>query len=75
VFSALETNDTTTLDTRRGEIHDVFASDDHFVIRPGRDAERIGKFWSYPQRHIAELLIDCEEDRTLERAGRDAAGV
>jgi hypothetical protein len=32
----------------------------------GRDAERIGKFWSYPQsRTFAELLIDCEEDRTL----------
>ena len=29
-------------------------------------AERIGQFWSYPQsRAFAELLIDCEEDRTL----------
>jgi hypothetical protein len=29
-------------------------------------AERIGEFWSYPQsRTSAELLIDCEEDRTL----------
>jgi hypothetical protein len=29
-------------------------------------AERTGKFWSYPQsRAFAELLIDCEEDRTL----------
>jgi hypothetical protein len=29
-------------------------------------AERIGEFWSYPQnRTFAELLIDCEEDRTL----------
>jgi hypothetical protein len=39
-------------------------------------AERIGEFWSYPQtRTFAELLIDCEEDRTL-RGGacRDAAG-
>jgi hypothetical protein len=28
--------------------------------------ERIGEFWSYPQsRAFAELLIDCEEDRTL----------
>ena len=28
--------------------------------------ERIGEFWSYPQiRTFAELLIDCEEDRTL----------
>jgi hypothetical protein len=29
----------------------------------------IGEFWSYPEsRAFAELLIDCEEDRTL-RAG------
>ena len=29
-------------------------------------ADRIGEFWSYPQsRAFAELLIDCEEDRTL----------
>jgi hypothetical protein len=29
-------------------------------------AERIGEFWSYPQsRTFAELLIDCEEERTL----------
>jgi hypothetical protein len=29
-------------------------------------AELIGKFWSYAQsRAFAELLIDCEEDRTL----------
>lgn len=29
-------------------------------------AERIGEFWSYPQtRAFADLLIDCEEDRTL----------
>jgi hypothetical protein len=40
--------------------------------KPGRDprveerAERIGEFWGYPQsRSFAELLIDCEEDRTL----------
>jgi hypothetical protein len=27
---------------------------------------RIGEFWSSPQsRTFAELLIDCEEDRTL----------
>ena len=38
-------------------------------------AERIGEFWFYPQsRTFAELLIDCEEDRTLRVAGRDAAG-
>jgi hypothetical protein len=29
-------------------------------------ADRIGGFWSYPEsRAFAELLIDCEEDRTL----------
>jgi hypothetical protein len=29
-------------------------------------ADRIGEFWSYPEsRTFAELLIDCEEDRTL----------
>ena len=29
-------------------------------------ADAIGEFWGYPQsRTFAELLIDCEEDRTL----------
>ena len=29
-------------------------------------ANPIGEFWGYPQsRTFAELLIDCEEDRTL----------
>jgi hypothetical protein len=29
-------------------------------------ADRIGEFWGYPQsRAFTELLIDCEEDRTL----------
>ena len=29
-------------------------------------ADRIGEFWSYPEsRAFAELLIDCDEDRTL----------
>jgi hypothetical protein len=29
-------------------------------------AERIGEFWGYPEsRSFAELLIDCDEDRTL----------
>jgi hypothetical protein len=29
-------------------------------------ADGIGEFWSYPQsRAFAELLTDCEEDRTL----------
>ena len=30
-----------------------------------RAADRIGEFWCYPQSAFAELLIDCEEDRTL----------
>jgi hypothetical protein len=42
----------------------------HVLMLP--DFERpdpIGEFWSYPEsRAFAELLIDCEEDRTL-RAG------
>jgi len=30
-------------------------------------ANRIGEFWGYPERRtFAELLIDCEEDRTLQ---------
>ena len=34
---------------------------------PGlRPRHRIGEFWGYPEsRTFAELLIDCEEDRTL----------
>ena len=32
-------------------------------------ADRIGEFWGYPEsRAFAELLIDCEEDRTLRAA-------
>jgi hypothetical protein len=31
-----------------------------------RPCDRIGEFWGYPEsRAFAELLIDCEEDRTL----------
>jgi hypothetical protein len=39
----------------------------HVLMLPDLErAERIGEFWSYPQsRTLAELLIDCEEDRTL----------
>jgi hypothetical protein len=39
----------------------------HVLMLPDLErAERIGQFWSYPQsRAFAELLIDCEEDRTL----------
>ena len=39
----------------------------HVLMLPDFDrADRIGEFWGYPQsRTFAELLIDCEEDRTL----------
>jgi hypothetical protein len=39
----------------------------HVLMLPDFErAERIGEFWSYPQsRTIAELLIDCEENRVL----------
>jgi hypothetical protein len=39
----------------------------HVLMLPDFDrADRIGVFWGYPQtRAFAELLIDCEEDRTL----------
>jgi hypothetical protein len=39
----------------------------HVLMVPDFErADRIGEFWGYPQsRGFAELLIDCEEDRTL----------
>jgi hypothetical protein len=39
----------------------------HVLMLPDLErADRIGGFWSYPEsRAFAELLIDCEEDRTL----------
>jgi hypothetical protein len=39
----------------------------HVLRLPDFDrADRIGEFWGYPEsRDFAELLIDCEEDRTL----------
>jgi hypothetical protein len=39
----------------------------HVLMLPDFDrADWIGEFWSYPEsRAFAELLIDCEEDRTL----------
>ena len=39
----------------------------HVLMLPDFErADRIGDFWSYPEsRAFAELLIDCEEDRTL----------
>jgi hypothetical protein len=39
----------------------------HVLMLPDLErADRIGEFWGYPESRIfAELLIDCEEDRTL----------
>jgi hypothetical protein len=39
----------------------------HVLMLPDFErADRIGEFWSYPEsRSFAELLIDCEENRTL----------
>jgi len=39
----------------------------HVLMRPDFDrADRIGSYWGNPKtRTLAELLIDCEEDRTL----------
>jgi hypothetical protein len=39
----------------------------HVLRLPDFDrAERIGEFWGHPEtRTFGELLIDCEEDRTL----------
>ena len=39
----------------------------HVLMLPDFErADRIGEFWSYPEsRTFADLLIDCEEDRTL----------
>jgi hypothetical protein len=39
----------------------------HVLMLPGLErAQPIGEFWGYPEsRTFAELLIDCEEDRTL----------
>ena len=48
----------------------------HVLMLPDFDrADRIGEFWGYPEsRTFAELLIDCEEDRTLGGARRHAEG-
>jgi len=39
----------------------------HVLMLPDFDrADRIGEYWGNPKtRTFAELLIDCEEDRTL----------
>jgi hypothetical protein len=39
----------------------------HFLRLPDFDrVDRIGEFWGHPEtRTFGELLIDCEEDRTL----------
>ena len=48
----------------------------HVLMLPDFErADRIGEFWGYPEsRAFAELLIDCEEDRTLWRRWSVAAG-
>ena len=39
-------------------------------------ADRIGEFLSYPEsRAFADLLIDCEEDRTLRAENADGEDV
>ena len=39
----------------------------HVLMLPDFERpDRIGEFWSYPEsRTFAELLIDCEKDKTL----------
>ena len=39
----------------------------HVLMLPDFErGDRIGEFWGYPEsRTFAELLINCEEDRTL----------
>jgi hypothetical protein len=39
----------------------------HVLMLPDFErADRIGEFWGYPEsRAFAQLLIDCEENRTL----------
>jgi hypothetical protein len=43
------------------------AEQPHVLMLPDFERpDRIGEFWGYPKtRTFAELLIDCEEDRTL----------
>jgi hypothetical protein len=50
-----------------GEAVNIPAAADRTELLPDFErADRIGEFWSYPEsRAFAELLIDCEEDRTL----------
>jgi hypothetical protein len=44
----------------------------HVLMLPDFErADRIGEFWGYPEsRAFAEVLIDCEEDRTLRGSAR-----
>jgi hypothetical protein len=38
----------------------------HVLMLPDFErADRIGEFWGNPKTRTFELLIDCEEDRTL----------
>ncbi len=47
----------------------------HVLMPDFERADRIGEFWGYPEsRTFEELLIDCEEDRTLRAVRRHASG-
>jgi len=48
---------------RRAELGELL----HVLMLPDFErADRIGDFWGHPEsRALAELLIDCEEDRVL----------
>ena len=48
----------------------------HVLMLPDFDrADRIGEFWGNPKtRTFAELLIDCEEDRTSGRCSSACCG-
>jgi hypothetical protein len=48
----------------------------HVLMLPDFErAHRIREFWGYPEsRTFAELLIDCEEDRTLRAKARGESG-
>jgi hypothetical protein len=51
--------------SRMRDRHEYFMGVDQLMLRDFERADRIGEFWGNPEsRTFAELLIDCEEDRT-----------